>query len=84
VKFTELDVTLEDDQSDEVSEVVARIEQDCSEELQDVFREAEEYSTEAGSSLCSAWERDKENSKVEFFQDQLKNSKLNCIKWLVI
>ena len=68
MKFTELDVTLEDDQSDEVSEVVARIEQDCSEELQGVFREADEYSIVAESSLCSSWEWNKANSKGKFFR----------------
>jgi len=68
VKFAEMDVTLEDDQSDEVSEVVARIEQDCSEELQGAFHEADKHSTEAGSSLRSAWDRTRQIVKSSFFR----------------
>lgn len=41
-------MTLEDDQSDEVSDVIKRIEQDCPSELQSVFEEADGHSLATG------------------------------------
>lgn len=63
MKLAELDVTLEDDQSDEVGKIVTTIEENCSEELQNIFDEADAHSAKAGDSLHSSWERDKANSK---------------------
>ena len=73
-------VELGDDQSDEVCEIVAKIDKDCSEELQNIFDEADAHSTKARGSLRSSWECDKANSKDRrdnFFQDQLNNGKLS-------
>jgi len=77
VRLGELDVTLEDDQSDELCEIVAKIEDECKDEVENIFHEADTHSATAGNSLRSSWERDKANSKATFFKDQLKNSKIH-------
>jgi len=77
VKLGELDVTLEDDQSDELCEIVAKIEDECKDEIENIFHEADTHSATAGGALRSSWERDKANSKATFFKDQLKNSKIH-------
>ena len=75
-KLAELDVTLEDDQSDEVGEIIQTIEQQCSEDLHNLFDEVDSHSLFTGKSLRDTWEWDKANCKAEFFKDQLKNGKL--------
>ena len=49
--LTEFDVTLEDDQSDEVIDIIKRIKQDCPDELQSAFEEADGHSSVTGKSL---------------------------------
>ena len=56
-------MTLEDDQSDEVIDIIKRIEQDCSDELQSVFEEADGHSSLTGKYLLALWEHDKVKCK---------------------
>ena len=75
-QLAEFDITLEDDQSDEVGEVMKTIEEQCVEDLRNLFDEVDSHSLSTGKSLRDTWERDKANCKAEFFKDQLKNDKL--------
>ena len=75
-RLSEYDITLEDDQSDEVSEVLQTIEQKCSEELHAVLKEADAHSSSTGKSIRSSWERDRASHKAQFYTDQLQNGKL--------
>jgi len=72
-RLIELDITLEDDQSDEVSEVLQTIEQKCSKELASILQEADAHSANTGKSIRSSWEQDKAKSKAQFYKDQLQN-----------
>ena len=83
VKLGELDVTLEDDQSDELCEIVSKIDDECKDEVESIFQEADAHFVTTGESLRSSWERDKHNNKAKFFKDQLKNSKLHITSVLV-
>ena len=56
-------MTLEDDKSDEVIDIIKRIEQDCPDELQSVFEEADGHSSLTGKSLLASWECDKVKRK---------------------
>ena len=75
-RLSEFDITLEDDQSDEVSEVLQTIEQQCSEELHSILKEADTHSSTTGKSIRSSWERDKASYKAQFYSDQIQNGKL--------
>ena len=73
-KYESLDVTLNDDQSDELSSVIDKIEEQHQDELDMVFREADARSKCVGDSLRDSWLSD-QNTKLEFFKDQQCNSK---------
>ena len=79
-RLAEFDITLEDDQSDEVSEIVSTTEEKYSEELETTLNEADAHSASTGNSIRSSWERDKAASKAsfktQFYKDQLINGKL--------
>ena len=68
-KLTELDITLEDDQSDEVNKVLQTIEQKCSKELASILKEADAHSANTGKSIRSSWDQEKTKSKAQFFKD---------------
>ncbi|XP_065908252.1 uncharacterized protein [Dysidea avara] len=72
-RLSEFDITLENDQSDEVSEVLQTIEQQCSEELHSILKEADAHSSTTGKSIRSSWERDKASCKAQFYSDQIQN-----------
>ena len=71
-------MTLEDDKSDEVIDIIKRIEQDCPDELQSVLEEADGHSSVTGKSLRTSWEHDEVNckDKTQFYSDQQKNGTL--------
>ena len=72
-KYTDMDLTLEDDQSDKLEEVIRTIEENVPEELDAVFREASDCSVSVGKTIRDAWENDKQNHEAEFYRDQLCN-----------
>ena len=76
-RLSEFDITLEDNQSDEVSEIVSAIEEKCLEELESILNKADTHSENTGNSIRSSWERDiaasKLSCKTEFYNDQLRN-----------
>jgi len=59
IKFTDMDLTLEDDQSNELGEVMRTIEENVPEELDVVLREASNCLVSVGKTSCDAWENDK-------------------------
>lgn len=62
------DMVLEDDQSDEVATILETIEEKASDELENVFKEADGRSV--GTAVHNAWETDKRNAKAIFNKDQ--------------
>ena len=68
-----------------MSDVIKRIEQDCPNELQSVFEEADGHSSTTGKSLRASWDRDKVNckNKIKFYSDQRKNGMLYVNKCCV-
>ena len=68
------DITLEDEQSDEVSQVMQTIESQVSKELDEVLQEGS-----LGPAARSIWNEDKKNSKAQFFKDQQRNCKAKHI-----
>jgi len=68
---------MEDDQSDELCEIVTKIEDYCKDEVESIFHEADVHSKTTGEPLRSSWEHDKASNKTKLFKDQLKNSKLH-------
>ena len=72
-KYDDLDVTLDDEQSDELSSIMSKIEESSVDELSKIFEEADGYSV--GDSVRTVWELDRSNSKERFFKDQQSNSK---------
>ena len=75
---TSLDMELRGDQGEEIQKLVAAIDENGQEELQAIYTEAESVEQGAGDVLRETWERDVRERK-EFFEDQLKNSKLTNI-----
>ena len=73
-KYDHLDITLDDDQSDELCGVIERIEDQCHDELGKLFGEADAKSRCTGETLRHIWQSDKP-AKSEFFKDQQCNSK---------
>ena len=65
------DVVLEDDQSDEVATILETIEEKASDELENVFKEADGQSV--GTAVRNAWETDERNAKPIFNKDQQIN-----------
>ena len=70
-----LDVSLDDEQHDEMSMLVAAIEEKGQEELEEVMKEAESSGESCSMALKEVWERDVKERK-DFFGDQLQNSKV--------
>jgi len=56
---------LDDEQSDELSNIMSKIEETSADELQKVFQEADSVSV--GDSVHAVWELDKNNAKEKFF-----------------
>ena len=76
-RLSEFDITLEDDQSDEVNEIISTIKEKCSEEFETILNEADAHSENTGSSIRSSWEREmaasKASCKTQFYSHQLRN-----------
>ena len=72
-RYDDLDVTLDGEQSDELSSIMSKIKESSVDELSKIFEEADGYSV--GDSVRAVWELDRSNSKERFFKDQQSNSK---------
>ena len=72
ISYRHMEVTLDDDQSDELVEIMDKIEEVGKTTLDEIFLEAE--SSGVGSSIRGIWEEDKWNMK-NLKKDQEQNSK---------
>ena len=72
-RFADCVVTVDDEQSDELAKVMEKIEETCTSELEEVFKDADHRS--CGESIRGVWEDDKCNWKTSFFKDQQSNNK---------
>ena len=73
-KYRHMEVTLDDDQSDELVEIMDKIEEVGKTTLDEIYLEAE--SSGVGSSIRGIWEEDKRNMK-NLKKDQEQNSKIS-------
>ena len=64
-KLADTELSLDDEQSDEFSDVISRIEEAGTDELEEVFKEADSLSV--GDSVGAAWVLDKNSAKENFF-----------------
>jgi len=71
-RVAELDVSLDEDQSDELTNTMKHIEEANQDELEKIFKEADEHSV--GESIRAAWESNRQSTKQKFFKDQQINS----------
>ena len=76
-KYEHLDVTLDDDQNDELNAVIEKIEEQHNDELGKVFQEGEAKSKHIGNSMRNIWQSDR-CAQTTFLKDQLRNSKGNA------
>jgi len=72
-RCAELEVTLDDEQSDELTNIMNRIEEGSTDELEKIFNEADEHLV--GESIRAAWQSNRQSTQKRFFKDQLINSK---------
>ena len=72
-RCAELEVTLDDEQSDELTNIMNKIEEANEDELEKIFNEADEHSV--GESIRAAWESNRQSTQQKFFKDQQINSK---------
>ena len=77
-KYDHLDVTLDDDQNDELNAVIEKIEEQHNDELGKVFQEGEAKSKHIGNSMRNIWQSDR-CAQTTFLKDQQRNSKGNAI-----
>ena len=73
LRHDDLDITFEEDQSDELSNVVTKLEEVAKKDLDMIFSEADDKNV--GGTVREIWESDLRKSKLEFFKDQQRNSK---------
>ena len=59
-------VTVDDEQSDELTKVMEKIEETCTSELEEVFKDADSYS--CGESVREVWEDDKQTGSLVFLE----------------
>ena len=72
-RHEDMELLLDNDQSEELCNIMKTIEESCPDELQQVFQEGENHSV--GNQVRDSWELDKLHAKESFFKDQIKNGK---------
>ena len=65
------DIELQLEQSEELCNVMKKIEETCPDKLQEIFQEGDTCAV--GKLVRDSWELDKLNAKEKFFKDQIKN-----------
>ena len=76
-KYSHTELTLDDEQHNELSQLMDAIEEKRSKEIEEIMQDAVSHGV--GDSVREIWEIDKQRMKDEFSQDQKKNCK--CITW---
>ena len=80
LKYCDLNISLEEDQSDEIGNIVQKLEEVAKPELEKVFEEAD--GENVGEAVRDIWKADLRSSKMEFFKDQQQNS-MFCLSYTV-
>ena len=70
-KYSHTELTLDDDQHDELCKLIATIEERGTEEIEEILKEADNNG--AGDAVREIWQMDKMRMKKEFDDDQEKN-----------
>lgn len=73
-KYSGMDVTLHDDQNEEMSTLVKQISEIGSEELKSAIEEGDKHQCGVGSTIKAIWDNDITSMKQEFNNDQKENS----------
>ena len=81
-RFTHTDLTLDDEQDEELSSIVLTITENHSEELEKVFDQGKKHGVE--SKLHDIWSLDARRESVIFKQDQEQNGKFIISKYLLL
>lgn len=81
-KHEELDVPLDEEQSDELCDIMKSIKETCPNELDKIFQEGDDHAV--GDLVRNSWEADKLNAKNKFFKDQQKNGKFSYFYCLIV
>lgn len=68
-----LPLQIEEDQSDELANLVTKLEEVAKEDLDNIFTEADDHNV--GGTVQDVWESDLRKAKLELFSDQQRNSK---------
>ena len=72
-KYDDLNITLEEDQCDELANVVTKLQEVAKEDLDNIFTKADVNNV--GPAVRDVWESDLRKAKLEFFSDQQWSSK---------
>ena len=70
-KYEHTELTLDDDQSEEMGQIVSIINHSCSDTLQSVFKEAKERGGK--SEIEEIWKTDVRSNREQFNKDQATN-----------
>ena len=70
-RHEDIELLLDDEQSEELCNVMKKIEETCPDKLQEIFQEGDTHAV--GKLVRDSWELDKLNAKENFFKDQIKN-----------
>ena len=73
-KYSYTELTLDDEQHDELSKLMGAIEEKGEKDIEDVMQDADRHGV--GDSVREIWQIDKQRVKDEFYHDQQKNCKL--------
>jgi len=68
----DMELLLDNEQSEELSTLMKVIEETCPDKLQEVFQEGDNYSV--GNLVRDSWELNKLHAKESFLKDQINNS----------
>jgi hypothetical protein len=73
-KYEHTELTLDDDQSEEMGQIVSIINRSCSDTLQNVFKEAKERGGK--SEIEEIWKTDVRSGREQFNKDQATNGEI--------
>lgn len=74
-KYRHMEVTLDDEQNDELVDIMEKVETVGKDTLEEIFSEAETSTYGAGNTLRRIWKDDKRNTNKDIILDQQRNSK---------
>ena len=79
-KYSHTEITLDDEQHDELTKLVEAIDEQGGKELETILQDAECHGV--GNAVCEIWEIDKQRMKEQFSQDQETNCEFNNYNYI--